>query len=184
MRVLRVGVVLLGVVFMSSCADKLARYYPLAVGNRWVYATTYHDTGETVSQTDEIVHRFENSYRLSNGVQIVHLKNNSFMDNSGVVLTYPMEEGYSWKLGGKDAKYTSVDKTVVVPAGTFHHCLEVLIEEKKEGALFFGTIAYAPGVGPVKIEYVKIEEGERTPLFTSELVEYQINPKGKPTGCW
>ncbi len=184
MRSFALGLALLAVVFAFSCADRLAEYYPLAVGNRWVYRTTYHDTGEVKRQTDEIVHRFENSYQLSSGTHIVHLKNNSFMDSSGVILTYPIEEGHSWRLGGKSARYTSVDKTVAVPAGTFHHCLEVLIEEKRDGALFFATIAYAPGVGPVKMEYVKIEGGERTPLFTSELVEYHINPKGKPTGCW
>ena len=184
MRVGSLIVAVAALVFVFSCADELAKYYPLAVGNRWVYRTTYHDTGEVKIHEDKIVHRFENSYQLSSGVHIVHIRNNSFMDPSGVILTYPIEEGYSWKLSGKKARYTSVDKTVVVPAGTFHHCLEVLIEERRDGALFFGTIDYAPNVGPVRMEYVKIEGGERTPLFTSELISYEVKPEAKLPGCW
>lgn len=182
-RLFAVSMVVLSLL-LFSCEDRLAAYYPLAVGNKWVYKTTYHDTGEVVTSHDVIVHKFENSYKFANGAQIVHLKNNSFIDNSGVILTYPMQEGYSWKIGGKKAVYTSVDKTVVVPAGTFYHCIEVSIQEKKEEALFFATIVYAPDVGPVMMEYFKIENGKRTPLFTSELVEYQVKPEEKPAGCW
>lgn len=184
MRAFRICGALIAILFLFSCADKLATYYPLSVGNKWVYKTTYHDTGEVVTSHDVIIHKFENSYKFANGVQIVHLKNNSFMDNSGVILTYPMQEGYSWQIGGKKAVYTSVDKTVVATAGTFYHCVEVTIQEKKEDALFFAVITYAPSVGPVTMEYFKIEEGKRVPLFTSELVEYQVSPEEKPAGCW
>lgn len=149
-----------------------ADYFPLAVGNRWIYESSEGtetapalESWEVVGQHGQIfVVRIQQPFVTTEGIteQLV-----STPDGIGRVageisvseplrsapqffLKVPLQVGTSWK--NRDGRYaiTLVDESVTVPAGTFANCLEVT--RWSTGGTATVMTLYAPGVGMVQRE--------------------------------
>lgn len=66
------------------------------------------------------------------------------------VLRSPVSLGRGWPVTDGTAKIVEVGKTVVLPSGTYAHCL--VVEEVRQGPSRITRTSYCMGVGPVEIE--------------------------------
>ena len=161
-------------------------YFPLTVGNRWVYTA---DTGgsteewEVVRQEDTAfivkitadalsTSSFEEFFRPSAaGIErlaaadgkpgeirhpVINAKfkaeleekPNAFAGQALFFLKTPLDLGASWETADGRYEVTGLHETVVVPAGTFSHCVEVM--HWSTGGKVTVITSYAPGVGVVQ----------------------------------
>jgi hypothetical protein len=147
-----------------------AAYFPLAVGNRWVYESSESTNATPVVESWEVTRQEENAFVLQIKQSYVTAEEAEefFVSSADGIrrrdrqtasaeaggteprffLKAPLTVGATWN--NPDGKYavTAIDKTVTVPAGTFTNCVEVT-HWSASGTVT--TIAlYAPGVGMVQ----------------------------------
>jgi hypothetical protein len=68
-----------------------------------------------------------------------------------------------------------VGETVATPAGTFEGCVRVRAHNRASAETdHVLEIAYAPGVGPVRLETFALVKGEVTPLVRAVLQSYEV----------
>jgi hypothetical protein len=147
----------------------VAQYFPLAVGNRWVYEVHDRTDGAppAVEQWEVI--------RADQGAYVVRIRHSdlptggfeeSFIPTDDGIkrvaretkdkahpphfLKGPVRVGTKWEDEDGTYEITATDKTVTVPAGTFAHCLEVT--NLRRGGKATVITLYAPGVGVVQRE--------------------------------
>jgi hypothetical protein len=149
-----------------------ADYFPLAVGNRWVYESSEGTEALPALESWEIVRQEEGRFVLR--VQQPYATTESFEETvtpsadgisslsrekgkggaqkraPGFFLKAPLKAGSNWK--NADGRYaiTAVDEMVTVPAGTFTNCVEVTRWSTAGTATVISL--YAPGVGMVQRE--------------------------------
>jgi hypothetical protein len=149
-----------------------ADYFPLAVGNRWVYESSEGtetapavESWEVISQRDHtFVVRIQQPFVTTEGVTEYFV---SAPDGIGQVsgavgsqeprpsaprffLKAPLTAGASWKNGDGRYAITAVGEPVTVPAGSFTDCIEVT--RWSTGGTATVITLYAPGVGMVQRE--------------------------------
>jgi hypothetical protein len=160
----------------------LNSYYPLAVGNSWVYSTAFREQAQPDLSVSIV--KSEKGYFFDNRPQPSRLKFDGVGLRDGTVrylLKGPIEKGNKW-MSVADIRtvehYEIVDvaKTVKVPAGVFKDCvlvrMEVRINEKRSMENY---MTFAPGVGIVKIQ-TKVKKGAEEMIQTSmELKKYEVN---------
>lgn len=147
-----------------------AAYFPLAVGNRWVYESSESTDVTPVVESWEVTRQEGNAFVLqikqtymtaegveeffvstADGIRRLDRQTASF-ETMGAeprfFLKAPLTVGATWK--NADGKYavTAIDETVTVPAGTFTNCVEVT-HWSASGIVTTITL-YAPGVGMVQ----------------------------------
>ena len=149
-------------------------YFPLAVGNRWVYESSESTAAAPVLESWEVFRqqgenafsvRIKQPYAASTNLEemfvtttegIKHLGGQGRVDAEfasaapRLFLKLPPEAGATWQ--NEDGRYaiTAIDETVTVPAGTFTDCVEVTYWTADGKATV--TSSYAPGVGMVQRE--------------------------------
>ena len=155
-----------------------AQYFPLTVGNRWVYRTRF---GKTVEENVVTIDRQEGAVFRDNRGSVLGADAEGVRDERRYLLKAPLTPGASWKSTvevGRIEEYTvlAVDEAVTVPAGTFHGC--VLVRGKSvvdAGTELEIEWAYAPRVGLVKMETTAvIGKKERVPQTVIELTSYKV----------
>jgi hypothetical protein len=160
-----------------------ADYFPLAVGNAWVWEdqSPGRPAGQAAaSRTVRILERtadgfFRDSERgeLRSGVDCVR-------DRVRQLLCGPLQVGTSWKSVvsvSSTEKYeiSGVDEVVTTPAGTFRGCVKVRgVNHAGAGTDLVNEISYAPGVGPVRIETFAVVNGAVSPQFRAVLRGYRV----------
>jgi hypothetical protein len=162
--------VLLGSTTLTWAQESVvSRYFPLAVGNRWVYeiqdrmdgAPPAEEVWEVVReehsafvlrirQSDLTTGGFEESFLPTTGGVKRIARETRDKDNPPFFLKEPFEAGTAWEDEDGVYEITATEKTVVVPAGSFSHCLEVT-NQRRGGKATVVTL-YAPGVGVVQRE--------------------------------
>jgi hypothetical protein len=161
---------------------EVGSYYPLAVGNRWVYVDSTGTEHEEVL-SDHIGEFFYNPRtRLGTSHDPEGVKQAVFYKgiprSSWFILKLPLRTGAIWSSEDLLYEITSTTKTVLVRAGTFRDCVEVRVRHKREfvtnreeGTVeAVLTITFAPGVGPVEW---RTTIGNRV-LYRKELVSFQL----------
>jgi hypothetical protein len=147
-----------------------AAYFPLAVGNRWVYESSESTEVMPVVESWEVtrqegnafVLQIKQSYMTAEGIEEFFVstadgmrrldRQTASFEAVGAeprfFLKAPLTVGATWK--NADGKYavTAIDETVTVPAGTFTNCVEVT-HWSASGTVTTITL-YAPGVGMVQ----------------------------------
>jgi hypothetical protein len=147
-----------------------AAYFPLAVGNRWVYESSESTAVTPVVESWEVtrqegnafVLQIKQSYMIAEGVEEFFVSTAEGIRHSDrpaanveamgteprFFLKAPVTVGATWN--NADGKYavTAIDATVTVPAGTFTNCVEVT-HWSASGTVTTITL-YAPGVGMVQ----------------------------------
>ncbi|MBI3756606.1 MAG: hypothetical protein HY267_01375 [Deltaproteobacteria bacterium] len=151
----------------AGAEGKPDNYFPLAVGNRWVYESSEGTEAEPVLEAWEVIRHEGNSFVVQIQqpfVTIGSLEEQFVVTSEGVqrrlpdattgepqlqpILKLPSTVSASWQ--GADGHYTvtTVDEAVTVPAGTFTHCVEVTRFRKETKVT--EIITYAPGVGIIQ----------------------------------
>ena len=68
------------------------------------------------------------------------------------LLRSPLRAGAQWPIDGGTATVAAVGKQVDVPAGSYPDC--IVVEESRTDPPRLVRTTYAPGVGPVAIEFL------------------------------
>lgn len=158
-----------------------ADYYPLAVGNEW----TYRDESPGLrqpppSRTVRIVSRTKDGYFKDSDRGELRADPDCVHDRSRRLLCAPIARGNGWTSVvsvSSTEKYeiAAVGETVTTPAGRFEGCVRVrAVNRAGPGTELVLETAYAPGVGPVRIETFLLKDGNAVPQFRAVLERVKI----------
>ncbi len=148
----------------------MSQYFPLTVGNRWVYELRDRTDAPPVAGYWEVLREEQGAFVLqtrqseltTGGFEeffiptregIKHFAQETMnKDNPPFFLKGPPQVGTTWEDEDGTYEITALDKSATVPAGTFTHCLEVT--NRRKGGKATVVTWYAPGVGVVRREEV------------------------------
>ncbi|HET6981216.1 MAG TPA: hypothetical protein VFI53_03700 [Myxococcaceae bacterium] len=160
-----------------------ARYFPLAVGNRWTYEATY--LGEKSTRPVEIVGFRDGSYVDKDG-RTYRVDREGLRDQVRYLLHEPLNAGATWTSviapgSAEHYKILSVHAPCQVPAGRFPDCIEVesrtLADPKTPGRYLVNRVTFASGVGIVQVR-TSLEEGSRSaPTAELRLTAFEVAPR-------
>jgi hypothetical protein len=166
-------------------ADGVAAYFPLAVGNEWTYLDQSPQApGDAPRRrTVRILSRSADGFFVDSEKGELRPAGPCIQDRVRRILCAPLEVGASWSsvvslTSTEHYRIAAVDETVTTPAGTFPGCVRVRgsnrAAEDVENVL---EIAYAPGVGPVRIETFAVVNGKPVPQVRGELAAYHLEER-------
>ena len=165
-----VGVLLFGI-GESAAADRPAHYFPLSLGNRWVYTSSEGSPTDPVTEVWEVIRRKESGFVmrvrqsllakdspaefisvLPDGI-VMQMHNDQLNEQSvdaaqQFILKSPLHLGRTWHTQDGRYEITALDGFAAVPADVFSRCLEVTFWSRN-GQVKAVTL-YAPGVGMVQ----------------------------------
>jgi hypothetical protein len=174
--------------------EGVAAYFPVSVGNTWVYATTDQegqpagfDTATVTSVESNLatIRRwgFEIPYRVTEDAVTLIGAYSGMPDTSGdlPLIRTPISVGAAWKSFTQDLRIIAVDTSVATEAGIF---ADVIVVQAQECAGYGGVLCFVPGdlirtyytfgVGEVKRERWQWRYGytDSPPYRTQSLVSY------------
>ena len=159
-----------------------ARYFPLAVGNRWTYEATY--LGEKSTRPVEIVGFRDGSYVDKDG-RTYRFDREGLRDQVRYMLHEPLNAGATWTSviapgSAEHYKILSVHAPCQVPAGRFPDCIEVesrtLADPKTPDRVLVNRVTFASGVGIVQVR-TALQEGPRSsPTAELRLTAFEVAP--------
>jgi hypothetical protein len=160
-----------------------ARYFPLAVGNRW----TYRASGGGTTAVEEVqIRGVQDGQYADNRGRLLWVSPDGLRDQARVILRSPVETGRSWNVVlGPDSverwRIDSVGQPCSTPAGNFTDCVEVksTIHPKPDVELV-NHITFAAGVGMVRIRTTVLHNGVETPQTELLLTSYEVAPVRPP----
>lgn len=133
-----------------------AAYYPLEPGWKWAYDV--EQDGEAILATFAVTLREGERALVSGGDQLLEyvVKPDGIMrpDPHGTgdyVLKAPLSQRAAWPVAGGQAKVVGWGQTIETLAGKFDNC--VTVEETRDNPDRRTKTTYAPGVGPIVIEF-------------------------------
>jgi hypothetical protein len=138
-----------------------ADYYPLAVGNEWVFADespSLPPASRGRTRTVRIVSRDAEGYFVDSERGAVRADADCLHDRERRLLCAPVEPGRTWSsvlsvTSTERYEIAAVGETVETPAGRFERCVRVRATNRAgPAAQLVLETTYAPGVGPVRIE--------------------------------
>jgi hypothetical protein len=157
-----------------------ADFYPLAVGNEWTYRDESPGLKQGATRTVRIVERTKDGYFKDSDRGELRADPDCLHDRSRRLLCAPFQPGNGWTSVvsvSSTEKYeiAGVNETVVTPAGKFDGCVRVRAHNRAGPAteLVLET-AYAPGVGPVRIETFVFVKGNAVPQLRAVLEKVQL----------
>lgn len=142
------------------------QFFPLAVGNRWVYELQDRTDAPPVFETWEVVREAHDTFVLRISQSELPMGGfEEFFIPTGIgikrfaretqnkadppfFLKEPLTVGTTWDDEDGTYEITALGKTISVPAGAFTHCLEVT--NRRKGGKATVVTLYAPGVGVVQ----------------------------------
>ncbi|HEU4385422.1 MAG TPA: hypothetical protein VFR85_18190 [Anaeromyxobacteraceae bacterium] len=164
-----------------------ADYFPLAVGNEWVYQDLSPQLDpkarEASRRTVRILSRAADGYFLDNEKGALRADPDCLHDRMRRLLCKPFEPGRSWTSvvsvsSIERYEIAAVGEEARTAAGTFRGCIRVRAHNRAGAdADNMLEITYAPGVGPVRIETFAVVKGAVTPQVKAELLSYRLQPR-------
>ncbi len=160
-----------------------AEYFPLAVGNEWVYrdeSPALPPARQGTTRTVRILERTKDGYFRDSERGELRADPDCLHDRTRRLLCAPIAPGKTW------ASVVSVNSTeryeiagvgegVATPAGRFDGCVRVRAHNRAAQTTdHVLEITYAPGVGPVKIETFVVTDGKATPQVRAVLERYRV----------
>ncbi len=131
--------------------DGAERFFPLALGDAWAYETEGPDAVLFVSR---VIARKGGSAVVSSGggesVRYTIARDGLSREGGATVYRWPARAGDGWPIADGQAVVASIGAREQTPAGVFEGCL--VVEETTASRRV--TTAFAPGVGPVRVEVV------------------------------
>jgi hypothetical protein len=158
-----------------------ADFYPLAVGNTWTYRDESPGLKQPgTSRTVRILERTKDGYFRDSDRGELRADADCVHDRSRRLLCAPLAKGNGWTSVvsvSSTEKYeiAAVGETVETPAGKFEGCVRVrALNRAGPGAELVLEIAYAPGIGPVRIETFVLTGGNAIPQFRAVLEKVKL----------
>ncbi|MFZ5468338.1 MAG: hypothetical protein ACOZIN_02775 [Myxococcota bacterium] len=154
-----------------------AAYFPLAVGNRWTYATQF--LGQQVEEKVEIVQK-DGGYYVDNQGNRITVDAYGVRDEKRYLLREPVEVGRAWSnvvsvQSAEHYRVLQVGQECASPAGKFVGCVRVEGRNRvKEGTTLVNELTFAPKVGLVSMVVVLEENGKRVPQTRRELTRFEL----------
>jgi len=140
-------------------------YFPLAVGDRWVYDGPARPDGSREPITIAITGKKDGFFEQTGG-QLISCDSEGLRDQKRLLLQGPIERGHTWKsvvsVGSVEQyEIVDVDGTVTVPAGTFGNTVTTRAKQRIDAQrTLINETTYAPGTGMIRIATV-LQEGDR-----------------------
>lgn len=165
-------------------SERARDYYPLAVGNRWVFRVKPAPPGQD-RQEVRILSKDADGFFVSNVGTRLAARSTGIFDGDRFLLEEPLETGHDWLAVPSVStveRYRIIGTGVLinVPAGSFSDCVQVEIEQPitardgRSGRLL-GVWTYAPGVGPVHfVQRVELDGVPATTNAEYALVEFDL----------
>src|SRR6266545_4534468 len=158
-------------------------YFPLAVGNEWVYrdeSPALPPERRGATRIVRILERTSDGYYRDSERGELRADPDCLHDRSRRLLCGPIAPGTSWSSvvsvsSTERYEIAAVGETVSTPAGRFDGCVRVRAHNRAErGTDHVLEITYAPGVGPVRIETFAVVGAEATPQVRAVLEKYRV----------
>jgi len=170
------GLVAAGLVGASGCAggaaqraeersldlplDNALTFFPTEAGWKWAYDVV--QDGQSVLATYAVLKSEGGVVSFRAGSQTINygVRGDGIVRTDGAaggdyLLRSPLGPDARWKLARGVARVVAFDVTATVPAGVFEHC--VVVEEERIEPDRKSRTTYAPGIGPVLVEYAAAE---------------------------
>lgn len=167
-------------------ASAPADYFPLAVGNEWVYrdeSPALPPDRRGSQRTVRILERTADGYFRDNERGELRADPDCLHDRARRLLCGPIAPGTSWASvvsvsSTERYEIAAVGETVSTPAGRFEGCVRVRAHNRATPATdHVLEITYAPAVGPVRIETFAVVKGEVSPQVRAVLERYRLQGK-------
>lgn len=167
-----------------AAAKSPAEYFPLAVGNEWVYA----DRSPQLSRAEQaarerkvrILRRDAEGFYHDDSHGQLRADADCLRDRLRRLLCRPFEIGKGWVSvvsvsSTERYEIAAVGERVATPAGTFEGCIRVRAHNRAgpDTDQVLET-TYAPGVGVVRLETFAVVRGLATPQVKAELKSYRL----------
>jgi hypothetical protein len=158
-------------------------YFPLAVGNEWVYrdeSPALSPAQRGAQRSVRILERTSDGYYRDNERGELRADADCLHDRSRRLLCGPIAVGTSWSSvvsvsSTERYEIAGTGETVTTPAGRFEDCVRVRAHNRvQRGTDHVLEITYAPRVGPVRIETFAVVGGEATPQVRAVLERYRV----------
>ncbi len=167
----------------APTAATAAEYFPLAVGNEWVYqdeSPALPPERRGAGRTVRILERTADGYFRDSERGELRVAGGCLEDRLRRLLCAPIEVGTRWSsvvAAGSTERYeiAAVGEAVETPAGRFDGCVRVRAHNRASAGMdHVLEISYAPGVGPVRIETFAVVDGKATPQVRASLRSYRV----------
>lgn len=164
-------------------AASSAGYFPLAVGNEWVYqdeSPALPPERRGAGRTVRILERTADGYFRDSERGELRVEGGCLEDRLRRLLCAPIAVGTRWSsvvAAGSTERYeiAAVGEAVETPAGRFEGCVRVRAHNRASAGMdHVLEISYAPGVGPVRIETFAVVDGKATPQVRAVLRSYRL----------
>jgi hypothetical protein len=161
-----------------------ADYFPLAVGNEWVYvdrSPALPESRRGVLRTVRILERTADGFYRDNERGNLRVDGPCVRDRDRRLLCQPFTAGASWTSVVSPTvieryEIANPSETVETPAGKFERCVRVRAHNRVKASIDqVLEITYAPRVGPVLIETYVVVDGRVTPQVKAMLQSYKLN---------
>jgi hypothetical protein len=161
-------------------------FFPLAVGNEWVYrddspSLPPERRGDT--RTVRILERTKDGYYRDSERGELRADHDCLRDRSRRLLCAPIAAGRTWSSvvsvsSTERYEIAAVGEVVATPAGRFERCVRVRAHNRATPTTdLVNEITYAPGVGPVRIETFVVVDGKVTPQVRALLQSYRVGTR-------
>jgi hypothetical protein len=166
-----------------AAASTPGDYFPLAVGNEWVYrdeSPALPPERRGSARTVRILERTRDGYYRDSERGELRADPDCLHDRSRRLLCGPIAAGTSWSSvvsvsSTERYEIAAVGETVSTPAGRFEGCVRVRAHNRApKGTDHVLEITYAPRVGPVRIETYAVVGEAVTPQVRAVLERYKL----------
>ncbi|HEX9049763.1 MAG TPA: hypothetical protein VF841_04455 [Anaeromyxobacter sp.] len=160
-----------------------ADYYPLAVGNEWVYrdaSPALPADRQGTSRTVRILERTKDGYWRDSAGAELRADADCLHDRDRRLLCAPLAAGKSWSSvvsvsSTERYEIVAVGEKVATPAGTFDGCVRVRARNRASPTNeLVNELTFAPGVGLVRIETAAVLGGKVLPQARFLLERYRV----------
>jgi hypothetical protein len=163
-----------------------ADFFPLAVGNEWVYrdeSPALPPERRGTTRTVRILDRTKDGYFRDNERGELRADADCLHDRARRLLCAPLQPGRSWSSvvsvsSTERYEIAATDEAVATPAGSFAGCVKVRAHNRANATTDqILEITYAPGIGPVRLETFVVVDGKITPQIRAVLERYRLEGK-------
>jgi hypothetical protein len=166
----------------ATANDEVLRYFPLAVGNEWTWIDQSPQQPGVAPKrrTVRVLSRDADGYFVDSEKGALRAAHGCIHDRARRILCAPLEDGRGWTsvvsvTSTEHYRIAATGVAVRVPAGSFEDCVVVRARNRAgDDAENVLEIAYAPGVGPVRLETFAEVKGRKIPQVRAELLTYRI----------
>jgi hypothetical protein len=160
-----------------------ADYFPLAVGNEWIYldqSPALPASGRGARRTVRILERTADGFFKDSERGELRVDGACVRDRVRRILCQPFTQGASWSSvvsvsSTERYEIAAADESVQTPAGRFERCVRVRAHNRATADTdHVLEITYAPRVGPVRIETYVVVGGRITPQVRAVLESYRV----------